>query len=267
MYYNADILAAAGVEVPTTWAELKAACEAIQAYDPSIYPWGVDMTFDEGQACFAYYAMGNGGGFLDEYGNWDLNSPENAEAVEFIVGMAWSGLTNPNPAMETRYDLQEMFAAGKLAMMIGPNLISSYVASTENPIHFGIAPIPTNNGNPSATLGVMDRMMCFDNDYSRSKLAAITAFFDFFYEDRRYSDWVMMEGFLPATTSGCEVMAREDPSSRPWLEILESAWFYPAAKAEWSDVKRGVIEVLQEAYLFGMDPQYLLDSLQQNIAY
>jgi len=29
MYVNTDILAAAGVEVPTTWAELKAACEAI----------------------------------------------------------------------------------------------------------------------------------------------------------------------------------------------------------------------------------------------
>ena len=41
MYYNKDILEAAGVEVPTTWDELKAACEAIKAYDPNIYPWGV----------------------------------------------------------------------------------------------------------------------------------------------------------------------------------------------------------------------------------
>ncbi|MBO4938168.1 MAG: extracellular solute-binding protein, partial [Oscillospiraceae bacterium] len=56
LYYNADILEAAGVEVPTTWDELKAACEAIKAYDAEIYPWGVDMTTDEGQACFAYYA-------------------------------------------------------------------------------------------------------------------------------------------------------------------------------------------------------------------
>ena len=267
MYYNADILAAAGVEVPTTWTELEAACKAIKAYDPSIYPWGVDMTTDEGQACFAYYTMGNGGGFLDEYGNWDLNSPENAEAVEFIVGMAWSGLTNPKPTEDTRYHLQEMFAAGKLAMMIGPNQISSYVASTENPINFGIAPIPANEGKATSSVGVMDRMMCFDNDYSRSELAAITAFFDFFYEDRRYSDWVMTEDFLPATTSGCEVMGRVDPSSRPWLEILESARFYPWDKLEWQDVKAGVIAVLQNSYLYGLDPQTLLDSLQQNIAY
>ena len=33
LYYNADILEAAGVEVPTTWDEMTAACEAIKAYD------------------------------------------------------------------------------------------------------------------------------------------------------------------------------------------------------------------------------------------
>ena len=54
LYYNKDILDAAGVAVPTTWDELVAACEAIKAYDSNIYPWGVDMTTDEGQACFAY---------------------------------------------------------------------------------------------------------------------------------------------------------------------------------------------------------------------
>ncbi len=77
MYYNKDILDAAGVAVPTTWDELKAACEAIKAYDPEIYPWGVDMTTDEGQACFAYYIWNNGGDFTDAEGNWTLNSPEN----------------------------------------------------------------------------------------------------------------------------------------------------------------------------------------------
>ena len=267
LYYNADILAAAGVEVPTTWAELKAVCEAIKAYDANIYPWGVDMTTDEGQACFAYYAWTNGGGFVDADGNWVLNSAENVEAAEYVLDLVTSGLTNTSPATETRYDLQEMFAAGKLAMMIGPNQISSYAASTENPINFGIASIPANEGKATSSVGVMDRMMCFDNDYSRSELAAITAFFDFFYEDRRYSDWVMTEDFLPATTSGCEVMGRVDPSSRPWLEILESARFYPWDKLEWQDVKAGVIAVLQNSYLYGLDPQTLLDSLQQNIAY
>ena len=39
------------------------------------------MTTDEGQACFAYYTWNNGGGFVDDEGNWTLNSAENVEAM------------------------------------------------------------------------------------------------------------------------------------------------------------------------------------------
>ena len=265
LYYNADILAAAGVEVPTTWAELKAACEAIKAYDANIYPWGVDMTTDEGQACFAYYAWTNGGGFVDASGNWTLNSAENVEAANYVLDLVASGLTNTSPATETRYDLQEMFAAGKLAMMIGPNQISSYVAGTENPINFGIASIPANEGKATSSVGVMDRFMCFDNDYSDAEMEAIKKFFDFFYEDKRYSDWVIMEDFLPATSAGGAIMAEADPAAAAWIDIVGSAQFYPAAKAEWADVKQGVINVLQQG-LLGEDVQGLLDALQADIA-
>ena len=71
------------------------------------------MTTDEGQACFAYYAWNNGGGFVDENGEWILNCAENVEAVEYIVGLVNAGLTNTDPTTETRYALQDMFATGK----------------------------------------------------------------------------------------------------------------------------------------------------------
>ena len=265
LYYNADILAAAGVEVPTTWTELEAACKAIVEKCPGVYPWGIDMTTDEGQACFAYYAWGNGGGFVDEAGNWALNSAENVEAVNYSVGLIKAGLTNTDPATETRYMLQDMFATGQLAMMIGPNQISSYVAGTEKPINFGIASIPANDGKTAASVGVMDRFMVFDNKHSDAKMELITKFFDFFYEDKRYSDWVIMEDFLPATVSGGEIMAAADPAAGAWIDIVGSAKFYPAAKAEWADVKQGVINVQQQV-LLGGDAQALLDALQADIA-
>ncbi len=264
LYYNADILAAAGVEVPTTWAELKAACEAIKAYDPEIYPWGVDMTTDEGQACFAYYAWNNGGGFTDAEGNWTLNSAENVEAVEFIVDMVKSGLTNTDPTTETRYDLQEMFAAGKVAMMIGPNQISKYCEANGG-INYGVASLPTNGDKPGASVGVMDRIMCFDNGYTDAELAAITAVVDAFYDDEPYAEWVLMEDFLPATSTGNELCAQADPGMAAWIDVIGSAKFYPAAKAEWMDVKLGVIDVQQQV-LLGGDAQELLDALQAEIA-
>ena len=265
LYYNADILAAAGVEVPTTWDELVAACEAIKAYDPEVYPWGVDMTTDEGQACFAYYAWNNNGGFVDADGNWTLNSAENVEAVNFIVSMVQAGLTNTDPTTETRYDLQEMFASGKVAMMVGPNQISKYCEQNGG-INYGIASLPTNGDAAGASVGVMDRIMCFaEENRTESEKAAITAVVDAFYDDEPYAEWVLMEDFLPATSTGNELCAQANPGMAAWIDVIGSAQFYPAAKAEWMDVKLGVIDVLQQT-LLGGDAQALLDSLQAEIA-
>ncbi len=265
MYYNKDILDAAGVEVPTTWDELKAACEKIKAYDPNIYPWGIDMTTDEGQAAAAYYIWNNGGDFTDADGNWTLNSDKNVEAIEFAIDLVNSGLTNTDPANETRYNLQDLFGAGQLAMMIGPNSIPTYVADGGYTVNYGFAAIPTNGGNASVSAGVMDRFMVFDNGYTDEELAAITEFFDYFYDDARYSAWVLMEGFLPATSAGGEIVAKEDPSMAPWVDIVGSCKFYPVAKAEWDDVKTGIIRVEQEA-LLGGNVKELLDGLQAEIA-
>ena len=265
LYYNVDILEAAGVAVPTTWAELEAACDALLAANPDVYPWGIDMTTDEGQAAFAYYIWNNGGDFVDADGNWTLNSAENIEAINYAIGLVNKGYTNTDPATETRYDLQDMFGAGKLAMMIGPNSIPTYIANNNSEINWAIASIPTNEGKPSVSAGVMDRFMCFDNGYTDAEMAAITTFFDFFYEDTRYSEWVLMEDFLPATSAGGEAMAAANPAAAAWIEIVGSAKFYPTAKAEWADVKQGVIAVEQEA-LLGGDVAELLNELQEDIA-
>ena len=264
LYYNADILAAAGCEVPTTWAELKDVCAKIKASNPDVYPWGVDMTTDEGQACFAYYAWNNGGGFTDAEGNWTLNSAENVEAVEFIVSMIKEGLTNTDPTTETRYDLQEMFASGKVAMMIGPNQISKYCEANGG-INYGVASLPTNGDKAGASVGVMDRIMCFDNDYSDAELAAVTAVVDAFYDDEPYAEWVLMEDFLPATSTGNELCAQANPGMTAWIDVIGSAKFYPAAKAEWMDVKLGVIDA-QQRVLLGENAQDVLNELQAEIA-
>ena len=267
LYYNADILEAAGVEVPTTWDELTAACEKLKAYDSNIYPWGIDMTTDEGQAAFAYYIWNNGGDFTDADGNWTLDTPENVEAIEYAISLVKDGYTNSDPANETRYTLQDLFGAGQLAMMIGPNSIPTYIAVDKEPdevINYGTAPIPTNEGKPSVSAGVMDRFMCFDNGHSDEKLEAIKTFFDFFYEDERYSDWVLMEDFLPATKTGGEIAAAADERMASWVEIVGSCKFYPTAQAKWADVKQGVIDVQQQA-LLGGNVQELLDNLQADI--
>ena len=265
LFYNKDILDEAGASVPTTWAEVQETAQKIKdKFGDDVYPWGIDMTTDEGQAAFAYYTWNNGGGFVDEDGEWALNSDANVEAVEYEIGLVKDGLTNEKPATETRYDLQDLFGAGKLAMVIAPNSLPTYCADGGYEVNYGVASIPTNTGT-SVSAGVMDRFMCFDHDYSDEQIEAIKTFFDYFYDDARYSEWVLMEGFLPATQSGAEAMVKADPSQESWISILDSCKFYPTAKAEWADVKKGVIDVEQRA-LDGEDVKTLLDELQTTIA-
>ena len=268
LYYNVDIFEEVGIEPPTTWAELEDACQAIiDFYGGEVYPWGIDMTTDEGQAAFAYYTWGNGGGFVDENGEWAVNSAENAEAINFALSLVQNGYTNPNPATQTRYDLQDMFAAGKLAMVIAPNSLPTYVADKGGQINMATVGIPANEGKTSSSVGVMDRVMAFKDDSAPDQAArneAIGKFLQFFYDPENYVGWVSMEGFLPAVNSAVEALVASDESFGAWLDVLGSCQFYPTAKAEWDQVKQGVIAAEQNA-LTGADIQAELDALQAEL--
>ena len=268
MYYNKDIFDEVGIQVPTTWAELQDACQSIKDfYNGDVYPWGMDMTTDEGQAAFSYYAWNNNGGFVDKDGNWALNSDANVDAVNFAVGLYQKGFTNPSPATQTRYDLQDMFGAGKMAMVITTNQLPTYLKEKGYSINYGTAALPHNDGAETGATGVMDRVMAFKDDAApdqAARNAAIGKFLTFFYSPEMYTGWVSMEGFLPAVSSAVSYLVKEDPSFETWLKVLDSCQFYPTAKAEWVDVKQGVIDVEQKA-LLGGDVKTLLDDLQAKV--
>ena len=268
LFYNVDMFEEVGIEVPTTWAELEDACQAIlDYYGGEVYPWGIDMTTDEGQAAFAYYTWGNGGGFVDADGNWAVNSAENVEAIEYALGLVSKGFTNPNPATQTRYDLQDMFAAGKLAMVIAPNQLPTYVADKGGEINLATANIPANEGKASSSAGVMDRIMAFKDEAAPDQAArdeAIGKFAQFFYNPENYVGWVSMEGFLPAVNSAVGALVEADPSFGAWLDVLGGCQFYPQTKPEWPQVKQGVITAEQNA-LTGASVKDELDALQATL--
>ena len=265
LYVNTDVLAEAGVEkAPATWSEVRAACEAIKAKCPDVYPWGVDMTTDEGQAAFSYYTWNNGGGFINEDMEWNVNSAENVEAMEFIIGLYNDGLTNSDPGNETRYTLQDLFAAGKLAMMIAPTQIEGVCAEAGNNVNFQKSALPANDGKSSVAMGVMDRFMCFRKEgRTAEELAAITAVIDAFYDDEPYAEWVLMEGFIPATAPGGDLCIAADPAMAELVGMISTAQFYPAIDG-WDEAKFGVIDAQQEM-LMGEDIQTVLDDLQAEL--
>ena len=283
LFCNMDLLNGAGItEAPKTWEEVTAACEAVRAkYGADIVPWGLDISEDEGQAAFSYYAFNFGGGFVGADGKWNLNSAENVKAVEYIKGLIDAGYCNANPYTDTRYPLQTLFATGKMAMMIGPmNMVGSVAEATVT--NYVAAPIP----GEGVGLGICDQLMAFKDPNAKeadpARTEAIVKFFDAFYACETYSDYMVYEGFLPATEDSSEYLAKnaekhavggtdgkvvgDSAYFATFCAQLPDCQFYPMQISNWMDVRNGVIKVEQDVCQGLMTAQEALDALQAQVA-
>lgn len=134
LIYNKDMLAEAGVAVPRTWDELKAAAAALTR--PGRYGMAVDAnaTF-EGTWQFLPFLWSNGG---DER---QLDSPRAAQALQLWVDLVKSGSMSKSVLNWTQADVHDQFVAGRTAMMInGPWRIPA-LAQDPN-LHWAVAPVP-----------------------------------------------------------------------------------------------------------------------------
>lgn len=102
LYYNKDILAEAGVEVPDadhpwTWSEFTEVLKKVQPVVEKKKGYALDMTFPTGEATIYYYApffWSNGGDFVSKDGlkvNGVFNSKENLKTVNYFKSFLDNG--------------------------------------------------------------------------------------------------------------------------------------------------------------------------------
>ncbi|MER6416788.1 sugar ABC transporter substrate-binding protein [Streptomyces humidus] len=134
LFYNKDMLAEAGVAVPGTWDELKAA--AAELTRPGRYGMAVDAnpTFESAWQ-FLPFLWSNGG---EER---QLDTPRAAQALQLWVDLVKRGSMSKSVLNWTQADVHDQFVAGRTAMMInGPWRIPAL--NKDKNLHWGVAPIP-----------------------------------------------------------------------------------------------------------------------------
>lgn len=260
LYYNKAVFEQAGIaEPPKTWSELIEVSKTIKE-KTGIDPFGIEMTNFEGQAFFAYFIWGNGGDFKRD-GKWVLNSPENIEAVQFMVDLInKEKVTNPQPTAINRDELQKVFGQGKLGMLITANFFPTILKSEAPDCEYGIAPIPVNEGKPPMSLGVQDFIMIFN---STKVPGAIGKFLDFFFEDSRYEEFMNIEGMLPATETAGKIMAEKDETIKQFIDLLPVAKFYPLTDPKYGEMRLEIIKACQEAILGEKTVEQALNDAQK----
>lgn len=121
MYANMDLLIAAGVkELPKTWSEFKAACQAVTNKDKNVYGWIIPLSSDSPsgvQNCFMSWLWASGGSMLAD-GKPNLTGNDNLiKTVDFVKELFDNKFVAPGAYSMTEPDMVEEFANGRVAFM------------------------------------------------------------------------------------------------------------------------------------------------------
>ncbi|MBC6406745.1 MAG: extracellular solute-binding protein [Rhodobacteraceae bacterium] len=129
LMYRSDILADLGIAVPTTWDEMLAAAEVIQAAGVVDYPLG--GTFKTGWNLaeeFVNLFLGEGGDFTDADNLPTINNAMGLRALELMKAM--TAYMDPEYLVSDSTYVQQQFQQGKIAMA---NLWASRAAAMDDP--------------------------------------------------------------------------------------------------------------------------------------
>ncbi len=146
LYYNTDLLGAAGVEPPKTWAELRETAKKLtkdQTYG-LVFP-GINN--EQGTFHTSTFVWSNGGSFEK------LNSPEVVGALTFLADLVNDGSVSKSVVTWAIDDARDQFVSGRAAMMIGGSWLLPQLDKHPE-LHYSVAPIPTPNAGEQVKVPV-----------------------------------------------------------------------------------------------------------------
>lgn len=158
LFYRSDLLDAAGIEVPTTWAEYVAAAEALNTEDVA----GSAMVGANDVSNFLvdwysrYITMGGeltSGSAADGTLEIHVDSPEGVAALQNMIDVL-----PYSPAAVTQYGFTEAldaFSVGKVAMWPAWATIAGALYGPDSLVadSVAVAPMPAEDGNPRGIRG------------------------------------------------------------------------------------------------------------------
>ncbi len=261
-FYNEELFAKAGIqEPPGSWKELRQAAVALQAVGVQT-PYGLPLGQEEAQAETLNWMLTGDGGYVNDGGAYDFDSPQNVATFEWLRDeLVEPGLTNAKPDTTDRDEAYAAFTSGRVAMLNGhPGLMQ---LALENGVRFGTAPLPGKDGPINTTTGVADWTMAFKENGHADQ---IRTFLDFAYQDEYVIEYAATHDMLPVTTAAARTMREDEKYKALWdfIDSLETARFYPIGKSSWGEAASMLNSTIGSAVLQDGDPRAVLARVQRN---
>lgn len=215
LFYNADLLAEAGIEPPTTWDELSAAAAALTADGRYGIAFSAANSF-EGTWQFLPFLWSNG---ADED---DLTSAEAAEALAFVDSLVADGSASASVVGWSQNDVNDQFIAGKAAMMInGPWNMPSLTAAEG--LNFDSVPIPVPTAGDAVVAPLGGETFTIPQTGDKDRMAAAGKLVACVIEGENQLAMATRRGAVPSDSAMAEQAATENPLVAAFAETVQTA--------------------------------------------
>ncbi|WP_369184858.1 ABC transporter substrate-binding protein [Streptomyces sp. Y1] len=256
LVYNKDMLAEAGVAVPRTWDELKAAAAALTR--PGRYGMAVDAnaTF-EGTWQFLPFLWSNGG---DER---QLDTPQAAQALQLWVDLVKSGSMAKSVLNWTQADVHDQFVAGRTAMMInGPWRIPALEQDAN--LHWGVAPVPVPRLGQTPVTPLGGEVWTVPQNPSKARQQKAAQVLACLNSPASMRTVARDHHTVPSRTAVAAQQAEEDPSTAAFARSVTVARARTGELGvEWPRAATGIYTAIQSALTGEQTPEEALSHAQQ----
>jgi multiple sugar transport system substrate-binding protein len=214
LFYNKDMLAAAHLSPPATWAQLTADAKTLTTSAHEGFALSADND-GEGSWQFLPFFWSNGAN-LD-----NLSSPASVSALQLLDGMIQNGSMSKSVVTWAQSDVNDQFIAGKTAMMVnGPWQFPTLNAATS--LHYGVVPIPVPATGDQVKVPLGGEVFTVPATGAATEQAAakVLACMNSSANQLSYAKQV---GYVPSLESAAAQLAAGDPAMAPFVSEVATA--------------------------------------------
>jgi multiple sugar transport system substrate-binding protein len=255
LFYNKDILAKAGVQPPTTWAEVKDAAAKLTKNGVYGLAFSAPAT-EEGSWQFEPWFWGAGADLTK------LDSPEAVKALQFWVDLVKSGSASKSVVQWSQGDVNDQFMAGKAAMQ--QNGVWNLGALDKAKINYGIVPLPKPDGGAAPGPMGGEVLTIPATDAATQKSAGIVV--NCLLKDDSMKQWASLNSYIPSRQSLATQVAQAIPNMAAFVEAAAAERSRPGPPAnlgpKYNQVSQALWTAIQAALSGAKSPQDALTAAQ-----
>ena len=254
LFYNKSMLEEAGVEVPTTWSELEAACEKLTT--DTCKGLAISAIGNE-EGTFQYMPwLLSAGGSVD-----NLTSDESKESMTYLKDLMDKGYISKECINWTQADAWNQFCAGKAAFAECGTWHLAQTDAINGAFEYDFTLLPTGDeGTSTSTIGGENFGVCKGSENKE----ACAKFLEWLCSQENEAKWAAVGGKIPTRQDATAEYTFEQDGFKVFTDEMN----YAQARgphAEWPSISEAVYTATQSVIVDGTSAKDALETAAAKI--